>query len=311
MQLARQSLDGALKLAIWYPYRWAISMLPPARELMLSPLVGLTLSGIDSNVRRRVAHNIGRVYPGRMDVQAIAEEFLRRQVEHEVLSITFERLDRLTLSHYLCFEGLARLDEALAEGKGCILGFPHIGPTLLPVFGLGVLGYPLVQLTTDDDPNLASPAALAAWHVRKYLETTSPALRVDARSYLRPMLRRLRENHVVMMPYDGTGGGLEHGRRVPAELLGHRVNFPVGALYLALRSGAPFLPIVTLPEKDGTVYRTIIGPRLTLEQRGDLRQTLVHNAQALAELLDHHVRSAPGCWHLWPEFEPGRLLTRS
>lgn len=308
MQLARQSLDGALRLAIWYPYRWAVSFMPPARELMLSRLLGMTLTGMDSALRRRVAHNVARVYPGKMDVHAITDEFLRRQVEHEVLSITFERLDRLTLSHYLCFEGLARLEEALAEGRGCILGFPHIGPTLLPIFGLGLLQYPVYQLTTREAPEGLTPATRAAWHVRRYLESTVPVAQVDARSYLRPTLRRLRENNVVVLPYDGTGGGLELGRRVPAQLLGHPVHFPVGALYLALRSGAPFLPLVTLPERDGTVYRTIIGPRLQLEDKGDLRQTLSFNAQKLAAMLEEHIRQAPGFWHLWPEFEPGRLL---
>lgn len=309
MNLVQQRMDDAVRLAVWYPYRWAVSFMPPARELLLSHSLAQMLSRIDREEFQRVQQNLGRVFPGRLDVRALAQEFLVRRVESQLLAISFDRLNRNTLSYYLSFEGLSWLDEALSRGKGAILAFPHFGPTLLPLFGLGLLGYSLVQIASPDGPDRATPAALAAWHVRRYLEALAPASVVSARSYLRPTLRRLAENQVVLLSYDGTGGGAELGRRVPTTLLGHPVQFPVGAVYLALRSGAPLLPIVTLPEGDGMAWKTHIAPALSLEWTGDLRQTLTHHAQTLVKVLEGYIRTWPAHWQLWPEFEPGRLLT--
>lgn len=308
MNLVQQRMDDAVRLAIWYPYRWAVSFMPPARELLLSHGLAQMLSQIDREEYRRVRQNLSRVFPGRLDVRALAQEFLVRRVESQLLTISFDRLNRTTLSYYLSLEGLSWLDEALSRGKGAILAFPHFGPTLLPLFGLGLLGYKLVQIASPDAPDRATPAAMAAWHVRRYLEGLAPASVVSARSYLRPTLRKLAENQVVLLAYDGTGGGSELGRRVPATLLGHPVQFPVGALYLALRSGAPLLPIITLPEGDGMAWKTRISPALDLQWSGGLRDTLHLHAQTLAQILESYIKDWPAHWQLWPEFEPGRLL---
>lgn len=310
MDIARDGLSQALRLAICYPYRWSVGFLPPARELGLARLVGATLSGLDSAERSRVEQNLQRVFPGKLEAQALAAQWIAQRAAFQMLSISFEKLNRSTLSYYLSFEGLARLEEALARGRGCILTFPHLGPTLLPLFGLGLLGYSLVHLTVPELPAETSPAALAAFHVQRYLESLVPATVLDARSYLRHTLRRLHQNQVVVLPCDGSGLGQEVGRRLSVRLLGHSVQMPVGAVYLALKAQAPLLPMVTLPGHNGLAYRTVLEPALEIQARGSLPHTLRYHLQALAERLEPHLREHPSCWHLWPEFEPGKMLTQ-
>ncbi|MFM7200990.1 MAG: hypothetical protein ACKO6N_09390 [Myxococcota bacterium] len=308
MDFARAGLSQALRLAVCYPYRWGVGFLPPARELGLAKLVGATLSGLDSAVRSRVEQNLQRVFPGRLESEALASAWVAQRAAFQMLSISFEKLNRSSLSYYLSFEGLARLEEALARGRGCILTFPHLGPTLLPLFGLGLLGYSLVHLTVPELPTDSSPATLAAFHVQRYLESLVPATVLDARSYLRHTLRRLHQNQVVVLPCDGSGLGQEVGRRMPVRLLGQTVQMPVGAVYLALRAQAPLLPMVTLPGHNGLAYRTVLEPALELHHKGALPQTLRYHLQGLAERLEPHLREHPTYWHLWPDFEPGKML---
>lgn len=241
----------------------------------------------------------------------LAIECLERRLEDTYQGISFEHIDRSTLPDYLVFEGLTNLDEALSRGKGCILAFPHCGPTLLTLFGLGILQYPLALITASANPPTDSPAALAAFHVRRHLESLVPAAMLDAKLYLRPTLRRLKDGEVVMVTYDGSGRGDEVGRREVVRFFGKDVLFPVGAIYLALKSGAPLLPIITLPDRGFAAYKTVISPELVLEERGDTRSTLRHNAQRLASMLEVDLRDHPGAWLLWPEFEPGRMIVSS
>jgi KDO2-lipid IV(A) lauroyltransferase len=305
-------LDGGIadvfRIMLWYPYRWGVSFMPPARELELSRQVGHLLAWLEPGEVSRAIANLGRAFPLRTDLRAVAIECLERRIENEYLSLSFEKLDRETLPSYLEFAGLDRIDGVLREGRGCILAYPHFGPVMLPLFGLGLLGYELAQISAREAPESSSAAALAAFRIRRHLEDLVPAAIIDARSYLRPTLRRLKQGETVMIAYDGSGGGEEVGRRVPVTLLGQRVLLPVGALYLALRSGAPLMPMILTPGRGGAAYRAVIGPALELEHHGDVRETLRHNAQRIAMILEGHLLRYPGCWHLWPEFEPGRMI---
>jgi len=308
MNLSEGALSDLLRLVLWYPYRWSVPLMAPARELELSRRMAHLLAWLDPPALSRVIGNLQRAFPGRTDLRALAYACVESRIESQYLNLSFEKLDQTTLPSYLSFEGLSRLDEILARGRGCILAYPHMGPIMLPVFGLGLLGYRPSQILAQDEPEGASPAALAAYRIRQCLESRVPATIVNARSYLRPTLRRLRHGELVLVSYDGTGGGEEVGRRVQVTMLGQQVLFPVGALYLAHRSGAPLLPMVTLPSDGCERYKTVIGHEFVLEQCDDLREMLRKDAQRLALELDSLLTRHPGSWHLWPEFEPGRMI---
>lgn len=310
------SLDRArdvLDLWVWFPYRWAVSYLPAGAELRSGRLVGRLWSQARPELLRRVTTNVRRGLPGHPDPELVARGSLISRFLDQTAALSFPRMKEGDVTPWIRFDGLERLDAVLATGQGCILAHPCQGPIGLAVMALCLKGLPVTRLSLPEDPDDAPGLAQGflarqAQATRRDLEAQMPGHVVNGKGYLRPVLRGLQRGEVVAMPYDGTPQSDEQiGRRVEVDLLGHRARFPVGPVYLALRSGAPLLPLVLRPEGGGRWRVTIEAP-MTLERAADLPSTLRHNAARLAAHLEAEVRRTPETWHFWSEFEPGRFL---
>jgi len=112
-----------------------------------------------------------------------------------------------------------------------------------------------------------------------------------------------------MSAMDGTGGGHEMGRRIPQQVCGQSMYIPVGAAWLALRSGAALLPLHThFVSWRGVPYRSVIHPEIPLEREWKTGEALEDAAQKIALVLERMLLQHPGDWHFWDEFVPGRFL---
>jgi lauroyl/myristoyl acyltransferase len=80
-------------------------------------------------------------------------------------------------------------------------------------------------------------------------------------------------------------------------------------VYLALRSGAALLPLVTFyqPGKEAD-YVTQIGQPLALDRSAALDEALEQGASLVAAELEAQLRAHPADWHFWDEFQPGRFV---
>ena len=124
--------------------------------------------------------------------------------------------------------------------------------------------------------------------------------------------RVLGEGEVVLTAMDGTGGGKEIGRRLARQVLGQTMSVPVGSIFLALRSGAALLPLVTYWSEEGAaLYRSEIGPEFDLNRDLPLDQALEQGADLMANCLERYLQDHPADWHFWEEFRPGRFLENS
>jgi lauroyl/myristoyl acyltransferase len=84
------------------------------------------------------------------------------------------------------------------------------------------------------------------------------------------------------------------------------MRIPVGAVYLAWRSGARLHPLYTV--REGRRYRSVIGPELAVARAASLDDALEAGADVTASYLDSVLRAHPGAWHFWDDFQPGGLL---
>ena len=186
-----------------------------------------------------------------------------------------------------------------------------MGIAQLPLHLLGLLGYPTHQVgggfTTVD----LSPTGAWAARTRAGLESDIRATLHDGRRYVRPILRALGRNEVVLSACDGTGGGEEIGRRVPATVLGRTVRLPSFPVWLSLQAGAPVLPLVTWrTQGPGPLCRVALGePLPTAGARGD-RAAEAAGVAHVAAFLERCLQDHPGDWHFWDAWHdgPGGLL---
>ena len=118
------------------------------------------------------------------------------------------------------------------------------------------------------------------------------------------MLQALRQNEVVCLLCDRD---LDRSG-VEVEFFGERTTLPAGPATLALRTGAPILPVGVYFTERTNGHHAVVRPPLSLERRGGLREDVSRITQQLAHELEFLIRRAPEQWHLfqpnWPS-DPG------
>ncbi len=308
MVFGESRIKDLYRRVVWGPYRQAFDHLPPGTEVRANRLLGRVVARAARGKREQVAKNLVRAFPGE-DTAPIIDQLFQTHFMEQYISWSFHRLDRDTWPRYLRLEGRGHLDEALAAGRGAVLVHPHMGAAQMPLAVLGVLGYAVNQIGGGGVDVPLSPTGKWAEGMRHGLEERIQARIWDGTGFLRPVLRALGDNEVVLTAMDGTGGGREMGRRLTRTVLGQPMNLPVGGLYLALRSGAPLLPLVTYAAHDGgSLFVSEIGAPVVLDREARVRDALETGADQVALLLDRQLRAHPGDWHFWDEFQPGRFL---
>jgi KDO2-lipid IV(A) lauroyltransferase len=93
------------------------------------------------------------------------------------------------------------------------------------------------------------------------------------------------------------------GTGVEVEFFGERTTLPSGPATLALRTGAPLIPVAVY-FRNPTGYHGVVRPPLEVVRQGSLREDVGRITQTLAHELETLIRRAPEQWHLlqpnWP-----------
>jgi KDO2-lipid IV(A) lauroyltransferase len=116
-------------------------------------------------------------------------------------------------------------------------------------------------------------------------------------------LRTLKDGELagLVSDRDLAGNGIE------VDFFGERTTMPGGAATLALRSGAPLVPVVVY-SGPGAWHTGVVHPPLDTERRGTLRADVARLTQELATIFEHDIRRHPEQWHLfqpnWPDDPP-------
>ena len=104
------------------------------------------------------------------------------------------------------------------------------------------------------------------------------------------------------------------GNGVEVEFFGERTTLPGGAATLALRTGAPLIPVVVY-SGPGTGTPGVVHPPLDTTRRGTLRADVARLTQELATIFEDDIRRHPEQWHLyqpnWPSDREYEQKSRS
>ena len=195
--------------------------------------------------------------------------------------------------------GLEHVSEILDRGYGVVFWGMSFCGTLYSKIALARAGIELVQLSTSD-------------HGASY-PTTVLGNRIVGPMHCHPENRYLRDR--IRIPDDGNNSYLKQigevlknqgciwiaGERsrvkklVPAELLGHIGQFPVGAPMLALRHNAGLLSVHT--QRLGRFhYRVTIEPEILLDRKNGRTEAVNQAVQAYATRLASRILENPGDW---------------
>lgn len=195
-------------------------------------------------------------------------------------------------------EGLEYLQAAYDDGRGVIAALPHMGNWEYAATVGTRLGLTVVAVAE----NLRNHR-IRDWFLglRSSMDI-GIVLATGGSQVIRELERAIGENGVVALLCDRD----LRGKGVEVEFLGERTTMPAGPASLALRTGAPILPIATYFTDDG--HHVVVRPPIEIPPGTDRTERIRAITQILAKELEALILAAPEQWHLvqpnWPsDFE--------
>lgn len=185
------------------------------------------------------------------------------------------------------FEGLEHIREAYARGRGVFLFSAHYGNWELTALMQGYLGMPLALITRPLDNPLIED------FVRRRREASGNRV-VFKRNAIRQALKAVAEGLGVAIVIDQN---MRAGARIFVDFFGRPAATTPTLALLALKTGAPIIPVFSVPGPRGT-YRIVYGPEVVYERTGDRDRDVRALTERCTKIIEAQVRKRPEYW-LW------------
>jgi lauroyl/myristoyl acyltransferase len=248
--------------------------------------------------RQLVARHLRRVYGPDMSDRDIArrvDDAFASYARYWAESLRLPSLTFAELEAGVSFRGMGHLWDALAGGKGAIAALPHLGGWDWGGMWIAGSGHPISVVV-----EALEPPEVFEWFVGFRRRIGLDVIPVGP-SAGTACLAALRANRILGLLCDrlvGDAPGVE------VELFGERTLLPAGPVTLALRTGAPILPIAIYFGPGGNEHLVVVRPPLELSRAGRFRDDVTAGTQKLAGELEALISRAPTQWHLmqpnWP-----------
>jgi len=192
------------------------------------------------------------------------------------------------------------LDQALKDGNGAILVSPHLGNWELGGLGLADLGYKVNVLTfrePDEKVNelremVRQERGIGFIYVDRH--DKSPLAIIEA-------INALRRNEVLALLGDRDGSS----NTVMVNFFGKATEFPVGAAYLSIASGAPVIPVF-VPLIDGK-YATLMEQAIYFKGgHSEHTKAIQTGMEQLVKVFERYIRQYPDQWYNFFDFWDNR-----
>jgi KDO2-lipid IV(A) lauroyltransferase len=188
------------------------------------------------------------------------------------------------------------LDEALSAGNGAILVSPHLGNWELGGLGLADLGYKINVLTFREPDQKVNELREIVRQERGigfiYVDRhdTSPLAIIEA-------INALRRNEILALLGDRDGSS----NTIMIDFFGRATEFPVGAAYLSIASGAPVIPVF-VPLVAGK-YATLMDQAIYFRGgHGEHAQAIRSGMTRLVSVFERYIRKYPDQWYNFFDF---------
>lgn len=272
---------------------WSLRWVPDRALLGFGSALGrlfyVSLHRYRRVARRNLRRTFGAIGPG---ASAWSDEEIERMVR-----LSFRHCGQ-TLAEFMAMpyrssaeierrvelRGAHHLDAALARGRGAILVTAHYGNWELMAARIVGAGYPLSVIARDvDDP---ATNALINW-IRRGCGYEV----ISRRRATRPALECLRRNELLGILLDqNTVSG-----EVYVDFFGRPAATAPGPAILALRTGAPLIPLFARRQEDGS-HVVQLQPPLDWVATGDRDQDVVRITAQLTQAIERQIRAEPAQW---------------
>ena len=275
----------------YYCFRTAdltLSFLPVHVGYFVARLVADVIYLLAVRSRKRVSANMRHVLGTGADkgrLRRAVRAIFRNTAKNYFDLIRLPRLTVDDLKKGVTIDGWHHLEKALSKRKGVILATAHLGSFDLAAQALVARSVKLAALVEP-----LQPAPLFR-HVTNLRESKGLTCFPVGFGALKRSMLSLRRGEVVVILCDRnvTGKGLK------VKFFGEETTLPVGAIALALRTGAAMIPAFSVRQTNNQLG-LYIEPPLSLVSTGSHRVCVRTNLEKLIVIIEKYIRRYPEQW---------------
>jgi KDO2-lipid IV(A) lauroyltransferase len=265
------------------------ALLSPAAVARIGIVIGDIARVLDSRHRRIARQNLRMAFGDTKSEEEINEiikgvfrNIGQTAVEFfQIPALTREKAHTIILPEYR-----KRLDKCLEQGKGALLLGAHFGNIELMAATAPRAGYKASAVARPlDDPDLEK--------IISEIRESSGLKLIPYRKSALMIVERLQANEIVGIAADQN----MRKRNVFVDFFGIKAATTPGPAKLALKTGAPILPIYILREAPGK-YKMIVEEPIEVESTGDEEADVIALTQKCANVIEDCVRRYPS-QYLW------------
>ena len=218
----------------------------------------------------------------------LARRTFRNQIDASLHLFRLPSMSREELLGLIQVEGLDRIDEAIALGRGLIIVTGHLGPYELGGAWMAANGYRVHAMVEDLDPETLEAMA-------RYRKATGMEL-ISMTAGIRTVYRLLDDRGIVLLVADRVIGDSRGGVPMP---FGRGVRpVPTGPATFAMMRGTPIIVghIVVNPQR-GPRYLMYFYPPLLPEGRGE--EERLRLTRLVTEQIATSAQRFPDQWYVF------------
>ncbi|MCZ7461426.1 phosphatidylinositol mannoside acyltransferase [Streptomyces sp. WMMC940] len=239
----------------------------------------------------RLEANLARVVPdaGPERLAELSRAGMRSYMRYWMESFRLPAWDEERVRRSVAIEGIQRLHDGMAEGRGVVLALPHLANwDLAGVWATRALGIPFTTVAERLKPETLYDRFVA------YRESLGmEVLPHTGGSAFGTLARRLRAGGLVCLVADRdlSASGIE------VKFFGETARMPAGPALLAQQTGALLLP-VTLWYDGTSVMKGRVHPSVDVPETGTRAERTSVMTQALADAFATGIADHPEDWHM-------------
>ena len=261
----------------------------PAANRLFRAVAERTWRGQGQSVLQLKA-NLARVLaPDRLDqLDDVAHEGVRRYMRYwcEAFRLPSWSPSRIN-STFRITEGMDRLDDAMAAGRGALMVSPHMGNWDFAA-AWAALRYNGVVTVAER----LRPEGLFDKFVAYRESLGMEVVPLGDPDTVRVLARRLKEGRLVCLLADRD---ISH-TGVPVSLFGEAASMPAGPAVLAMLTKAPLMPLSLWHTREGLLAE--IGPPIEVPDQGQRAERISQVTQSLADAFASRIALHPEDWHM-------------
>ena len=268
-----------------------INLLPEGVALWIGRQLGNLMYLLDIEHRKVALANLNIAFgqdKTEEEKRSIAKKCFRNL---GMMAIEFFRIPKMDLETYqrkVAVEGLDQALKVLDEKRGALLLLGHFGNWELMALMSKVIDRPILAIAKLIKNNPRLERWIIESREKIGLEIIPP------RNATPKVLQALSQNQIVAVLFDQRG---RRSKGMWADFFGRKVPTTPGLATMALKSGAPVIPVFMVREGFER-HRLIIREPLQLITTGHFKQDVEANTQLFNQVLESIIRQYPDQW-LW------------